>query len=227
MITVFRKEIKYVISLEGYLRLQKQLESLMQRDRYGNHGTYAVRSQYYDSAADQDLHDNLAGVMEKRKIRIRIYSPDDLRPKLEYKCKSGSDGVKHSIAISREEAMMMEEGRFSFLLNHKEELAARLYVKMNQGAYRPRTIVEYDRTAFTYPVSDVRITFDSRIRGSANPYGLFKKAPFYVPLMNTDMGVLEVKYNDFLPSPLKGVVQQIDSLAEASSKYSKARLSCF
>lgn len=227
MITVFRKEIKYVIPLEGYLRLQKQLELFMQRDRYGNRGTYAVRSQYYDSAADQDLHDNLSGVMEKRKIRIRIYAPDDPRPKLEYKCKSGSDGVKHSMAISREEAMMMEGGQFGFLLDHKEELAARLYVKMNQGAYRPKTIVEYDRTAFTYPVSDVRITFDSRIRGSANPYGLFKKAPFYVPLMNTDVGVLEVKYNDFLPSPLKGIVQQIDSLAEASSKYSRARLSCF
>lgn len=224
MLTVYRKEIKYVIPLESYLRLQRQLEAVMKRDRYGDRGTYRVRSQYYDSITDQDLQDNLSGVMEKRKIRLRIYSVKDSRVKLEYKCKSGSDGVKYSLTITREEAQMMERHQYGFLLNHSEELAARLYVKMNQNVYRPKTIIDYDRTAYTYPVSDVRITFDSNLKGSANPYGLFDEAPFMIPLMNADFGVLEVKYNDFLPSPLKGIAEQIDGLAEASSKYSKSRL---
>lgn len=224
MITVYRKEIKYVIALEAYLRLQEQMEALMKRDRYGVRGTYRVRSQYYDSITDQDLQDNLAGVMEKRKIRLRIYSMEDRSVKLEYKCKSGSDGVKHSLTITREEAQLMENHQYGFLLHHSEELAARLYVKMNQNVYRPKTIIDYDRTAYTYPVSDVRITFDTNLRGSVNPYGLFKEAPFTVPLMDAGCGVLEVKYNDFLPSPIKGIVEQIDGLAEASSKYSKSRL---
>ena len=206
MLTIYRKEIKYVIPWEAFVKVEKELELLMTRDTYGKNGTYMVRSQYYDSLTDQDLWDNLAGIMEKRKIRLRIYYPEDQQVKLEYKCKSGSDGVKYSMNISREEAVMMENHQYEWLLSHTEELAGRLYARLAEGVYRPRTIVEYWRTAFVCPVSDTRITYDHRIQGSANPYGLFEKNPFYIP------------------PQLKAAVSRIDSLAEASSKYSKARL---
>lgn len=224
MLSVYRKEIKYVIPLEAFVSIEGQLDLLMKRDSYGENGTYRVRSQYYDSLTDRDLWDNLSGVMEKRKIRLRIYSPEDQRVKLEYKCKSGSDGEKYSLNISREEASLMEDHRYEFLLGREESLAAQLYARMAGGTYRPRTIVEYQRTAFTYPVSDTRITYDHEIMGSVNPYGLFEKQPFYTPLLQPDVGILEVKYNDFLPPQLKAAVSRIDGLAEASSKYSKARL---
>lgn len=224
MLTIFRKEIKYVIPTEQFIKLQRKLDVLMTRDRNGIWGTYLVRSQYYDSFLDRDLKDNLDGVMEKRKIRLRVYSPDDKEVKLEYKCKSGADGVKYSLGITRREAEMMENHRYEFLLGYQEELAHRLYAKMVGQVYRPKTIVEYDRTAFIYPVSDVRITFDHHLRGSVNPYGLLEENPFYTPLMSTDIGILEVKYNDFLPAQLKEVVSQIDHLAEASSKYSRSRI---
>lgn len=224
MNTVFRKEIKYVIPVEQYQKLVPQLDACMKRDPNGKNGTYTVRSQYFDSLSDQDLHDNLSGLEEKRKIRIRIYSPEADWAKLEYKCKSGSDGVKYSMKLTREEAELMERHRYGFLLTREEPLAKQLYSKMLHGAYRPKAIVEYQRTAFLYPVSDVRITFDHRIKAGVTPYGLFKKDGATVSLMNEDVGVLEVKYNDFLPAHIKAIVQQIDHLAEASSKYSKSRL---
>lgn len=224
MITVFRKEIKYVIPLETFVSLQKQLDGIMKRDVYGQNGTYTVRSQYFDSLADQDLSDNLSGVMEKRKIRLRVYTPEDKRVKLEYKCKSGSDGVKYSLSISREEAEQMEQGQYGFLLNYQEPLALKLYHRLMCGGYQPKSLIEYDRTAYAYPVSDVRITFDYRIRACANPYGFLDKEPFFVPVSGDDSGVLEVKYNDFLPSHIKSIVNQVDKQAEASSKYSRSRL---
>lgn len=223
MLAVFRKEIKYVIPTEEFSRLERLLDAVLERDGYGDRGTYTVRSQYYDSLADRDFHDNLDGLMEKRKIRVRIYSPEDTAAKLEYKCKSGSDGMKYSISISREEALLMERHQYGFLMNHTEELAGRLYVKMIRNVYRPKTIVQYDRTAFLYPVSDVRITFDHNMAGTAGAYGLFEKNPFLIPLMRPDTGVLEVKYNDFLPAPIKEIVSRVDSLADANSKYSQAR----
>lgn len=223
MQTVFRKEKKYVLPIEKFMKMVPQLDALMTRDCNGENGTYTVRSQYYDSVEDQDLFDNLLGVEEKRKIRLRIYSTEDHRAKLEYKCKSGLDGMKHSINLSKEEALMMEQHQYSFLLERKEELAHFLYNKLLQGAYQPKVIVEYERTAFLYPVNDVRITFDYHMRGSANPYGLFEEKPFYFPIMSEDVGVLEVKYNGFLPSHLKNLIQQIDSLEEANSKYSNSR----
>lgn len=223
MRTVFRKEIKYVISKIDFLRLTKHLDALLQRDVNGVNGTYIVRSQYYDSLGDRDLYDNLDGVMEKRKIRVRIYSPDDQYAKLEYKCKSNTDGKKYSLNITKEEALDMEKRKYGFLLNYEEPLAKTLYVKLMQGGYMPKTIVEYKRTAYLHTVSDVRITFDTDIKAAAVPYGIFSKDLSYIPLIEGDRGVLEVKYNDFIPSTLKQVIQEINCLPEASSKYSKAR----
>lgn len=223
MRTVFRKEIKYVISKIDFLRLTKHLDALMQRDKNGVNGTYIVRSQYYDSIGDRDLYDNLDGVMEKRKIRVRTYSPDDQYAKLEYKCKSNTDGKKYSLDITRKEALSMEKQKYGFLMNYEEALAKTLYVKLMQGGYMPKTIVEYKRTAYMHAVSDVRITFDTDIKTAIVPYGIFSNELSYVPLIEGDRGVLEVKYNDFIPYTLKQVIQEINSLPEASSKYSKAR----
>lgn len=224
MLTTFRKEIKFVIPVEMFVAMEGELEAVMIRDHNGINGTYQVRSQYFDSIRNQDLMDNLDGVMEKRKIRTRIYSPDDQSAKLEYKCKSGTDGAKYSIIISRYEAIDLENENYSFLSKRPEEIARFLYLKMIQNVYHPTSIVEYSRTAFTYPVSDVRVTFDHNLRGSINPYGLFDQEPFYQPLFPQDLGVLEVKYNDFLVSPIKEILSSADILSSASSKYSQARM---
>ncbi len=224
MKTVFRKEIKYVITKVEFLRIQKHLDVLMENDRNGYNGTYMVRSQYYDSLNNHDLYDNLDRVMEKRKIRVRIYSTDTKHAKLEYKCKSNMDGKKYSLSITRDEALMMEAHKYDFLLAREEDIAKRIYVKMVQGGYTPKTIVEYDRTAYLYPASDVRITFDTSVKATKNPYGLFSEELSYVPLIKGDAGILEIKYNDFVPYSLKQIVQYIDNLAESFSKYSKARI---
>lgn len=220
----FRKEMKYIISLESYLRIQGMLQCLLQPDIHGVDGGYMVRSQYYDSMTDADLKDNIDGVMEKRKIRVRIYSPDAATAKLEYKCKTGADGIKKSVTLTREEVLMMERGEYSFLLEKDSELAHYLYTKMTQQYYSPKTIIEYDRIAYTYPVSDVRITFDKNLRGTANPYGIFEENPIYIPLLTPDKGVLEVKYNDFFPSALKPLLDSLEDVAESYSKYSSSRL---
>ena len=175
METVFRKEIKYLISRREAMILQQKLDGIMERDIHGENGRYFIRSQYYDSIDDQDLWDNLDGMYEKRKIRLRIYSLNDLSAKLEFKCKNGSDGVKYSIPVSREQALRMEQGDASFLLEYETELAMRLYLRITQGCYRPKTIIDYQRLAFAYPAGDVRITFDTDIRGSLYPYGLFEE----------------------------------------------------
>lgn len=224
MSTGFRKEIKYTITKIEFLRLKKHLDVLMKKDPHGGiDGKYMIRSQYYDSLRDQDLRDNLDGLMEKRKIRLRTYTFDASHIKLEYKYKSGSDGKKPFIWITREEAIMMENRKYGFLLDHNEDFAKVLYVKMMQGAYKPKTIIQYDRTAYFHPVSDTRITFDTGLKSTMNPYGLFSKDLSFIPLLEGDLGILEVKYNDFLPSIFKELLLEIDSLLESKSKYSMAR----
>ncbi len=173
---------------------------------------------------DRDLFDNLAGVMEKRKIRLRTYSPDSDWAKLEYKSKSNTDGRKTSLIISKDQALLMERGRSEFLLEREEDFAKFLYNEITANAYRPKTIIQYERIAYFYAINDFRISFDTSIRGTIDPYGLFKKDLALIPLLNEDLGVLEIKYNGFLPSFFKSIIYKIDNLAEANSKYSESRL---
>lgn len=224
MATIFRKELKYVITYENFLQIQNLLEGVLERDEHCENTAYMVRSQYYDSITNADLQDNLDGVLEKRKIRLRIYDSEASECKLEYKCKNGSDGVKYSLKVSREEALMLENHQYDFLSGRTEELAGRLYHKMTSEVYMPKTIVEYKRLAYRFPASDVRVTFDTDIRASINPYGIFEPNISYVPLLHADKGILEIKYNDFFPSALKPLLGSLDSVAEAYSKYSTARL---
>ena len=75
---------------------------------------------------------------EKRKIRLRIYSLNDLSAKLEFKCKNGSDGVKYSIPVSREQALRMEQGDASFLLEYETDLAMRFVFSDHTGLLSPK-----------------------------------------------------------------------------------------
>lgn len=224
MLDVFRSEIKYIIPYEKALKMSGMLDQVLHRDVYGDEGRYMVRSQYYDSCDDRDLFDNLQGIMEKRKIRLRIYDPDTEKVKLEYKCKSNTAGRKLSMTITREEACRMEQRQYDWLLKREEELAHFLYVKMVQNIYMPKTIVEYNRLAYVSPVSNVRITFDTNMRGTQTPFGLFDHYPPYLPLLNDELAVMEVKYDHFLPEPVRHIIDGINSVAEANSKYSSARL---
>jgi len=226
MRNVFRKEIKYVVHESQFYAIRSKLAALMRPDPHakGSLGEYHVRSLYFDSAGDRDLKDNLDGVLEKRKIRIRIYDPNSPTALLEYKCKSGSDSRKMSIGITKEEAILMENRHFECLLNHQEELAIFLYNKITQNIYRPRTIVDYDRVPFLYPVGDTRITFDYNLKGSLSPRGLYDERLPMRAIMPSGFGVLEVKYNEFLVSPLQRIISELDQLPEASSKYTNARL---
>ena len=223
METVFRKEIKYLISRRTALWLQQRLDPIMERDIHGDQGRYFIRSQYYDSPDDRDLWDNLDGLYEKRKIRLRIYSLSDSIVKLEFKCKMGLDGVKYSLPIKREEALLMEQGDASFLLGYDSELAMRLYLRITQGCYRPKTIIDYQRLAFAYPAGDVRITFDTDIRGAIYPYGLFEDVG-NVAVGSTERVLMEVKYTGFLPDKIAELLAAADALPQNHSKYSRARM---
>lgn len=221
---VYRKEIKYIISIQDFYRLRKQLENYIKPDKHSGDTGYTVRSLYFDSYNDRDLFDVLDGLYDKRKIRLRIYSMNDSNVKLEYKCKSGSDSRKLTLLISKEEALSMVNGDYSFLLGKNEQLALKLYSRLNIGAYRPSIIVDYKRLAYTYTPNDVRITFDSNINSSRITSGLFDPNAAWQPVMSPGIGVLEVKYNGFLFDHLKKIIEAIDSLPTSNSKYANSRL---
>lgn len=222
MLSVFRKELKYVIYQHEFAKMRKQLAAVMQKDAHGGDFGYVVRSLYFDSVYDRDYYDTVDGLLSKAKVRLRIYGSDG-PVKLELKQKEGTDSWKQSLLLSREEAEAMQHGDYSFLQLRPEPVATTLYLRLIQGAYLPKTLVEYDREAYIFDAGDVRITFDTGTRATASDWDLFAQTPPWTTIAPPGTGVLEVKYTSLLPSFLKEIVKTADRLAGPNSKYVQAR----
>ena len=222
---VLRTEKKYPLDYLDARKLCGKLNRILQPDPHcaGTDG-YLVRSLYFDSYDNEDYFDKAAGLENRKKIRLRIYSPDDAFAKLEWKQKQGAAQRKRSMTVSRDHAQRMAQGSYSCLLEYDDPLAKQFYSVMRSRAYLPRSIVEYRRYAFALAANDTRITLDSGLRACEGNADLFsKELPFYYPAASPNRVTLEVKYNHFLLSYVKEVLSPYITAETASSKYCASR----
>lgn len=224
MIEVFRKELKYSISTVAFYRLRPMLDAVMRLDEYSGANGYEVRSLYFDSIRDDDLTDVLAGLLNKQKVRLRCYDTGAETFKLEYKCKTGTDSRKLSLSVPRRDAKRMISGRYEFLADMDALLASELYGRLITGVYLPRVVVVYRRIAYTSKLNDVRVTFDHEVGASLDAQALMNDKVVLVPVSATGSGVLEVKYNSFLPEYIKCALGGVNLSPTANSKYAQSRL---
>ena len=196
----YRHELKYYINRGDYEILSRRLRSCIQQDENAqkNGGEYFIRSLYFDSPFDDALWEKLSGTDERDKFRIRIYNGQDDVIKLE---------CKHI------------RGEYAFLLSRREPFARRMFAEFATKCLRPRVIVDYTREAYVYPVEDVRITFDKDIRTAYRGTSLFDMTqPTYPVITDGDL-VLEVKFNNYLPSYIRELLQIDSHTRSAVSKY--------
>ena len=204
----YRHELKYYINRGDYEILSRRLRSCMQQDENAqkNGGEYFIRSLYFDSPADDALWEKLSGVDERDKFRIRAYNGCD-------------DVTKQSVRLSRAECDSLIGGDYAFLISRPEPFARRMFAEFATKGLRPRVIVDYTREAYVYPVEDVRITFDKDIRTAYRGTSLFDMTqPTYPVITDGDL-VLEVKFNNYLPSYIRELLQIDSHTRSAVSKY--------
>jgi len=224
MAKVYRKEIKFIISKEQFQQIRKQLALYLKKDSHGIGGEYRVRSLYFDALHGADLFDSLSGQQSKSKIRMRIYTHDAKWVKLEYKRKFGLDGIKHGLTLTRVEANYMIDGDYRFLAARKEPLAAELYVHMVTGCYRPQSVVQYNREAYTHPVSNTRMTFDTSVSATETTGDFLKEHLCMIPLMPVELGVFEVKYDHLLIKPFNQIISRLNVIPNSNSKYVQSKI---
>lgn len=221
---VSRVERKFVLPVKVAEDLYGRLRLLLPGDPFQGYEPYTVRSLYFDSFYNEDYVDKMDGLEYRKKIRIRIYSPDDKKAKLELKQKQGENQHKLSLSITREQAYEMIAGNYDCLLREGSELAENIYGIMVKEQYRPAALIQYQRRAFAVPVNSIRITFDSHIETAEGNFGLFSKSPaLFYPADSQSFEVLEVKYNHFLLGYIKDALQLADLTEESYSKYVAGR----
>lgn len=223
VLAVSRKEKKYLISLPDRMFLLNALDQILTPDTYGDYNGYTVRSVYFDSITNEDYQDKINGMPEKKRIRIRIYSPDDTKAKFEFKRKSYGRELKESVVISKEDAQKIIKGNYTALLNYDNPTAKYCYELMSTRLYRPVSIIEYDRRAFTHPNFNTRITMDNNLRYCDFCYDLFSKHLNFKRAMPADETILEIKYDRFLFKQIQDVLAQCDLTQKPKSKFGSSR----
>lgn len=219
-IFVLRTEKKYEITREQKIILMNKLEKILKMDKGYREG-YLVRSLYFDGIQDDDYFEKLDGLEKRKKIRIRTYDPNLENVKLEIKKKEGDVQQKKTVWISKNLAKEIILGEFSGLLEIGSVVAEEIYNIMETEVYRPKCIIEYNRSAFIEETNNTRVTFDSDIRVSHDFDKFFENEIITIPVK--DEPVLEVKYNDFLLSNVKHIVDEADVQQTSVSKYVLSR----
>ena len=218
----YRHELKYIISSSQAEILKQRLGMVMSIDANSKNEdhTYLIRSLYFDDIYSTSYDEKLDGILYRKKYRIRIYNGDDKFIRLECKYKHNNMTSKKQARLTKEECLNLIEGKD---FTSDNELVNTFIGEMKTKHLIPSVIVDYIRVAYTYPVSTVRITFDSKIKSGRYNYNLFEKNEAFTNVIDDNLVVLEVKFDEVLPSHIALILETIPSYRQAVSKFALCR----
>lgn len=223
----YRHEIKFIISKQMSLILKQRLALAMNVDKNSVNldNTYFIRSLYFDDINSTAYYEKIDGVLYRKKYRIRIYNNDSSFIRLERKWKHNNMTSKDQLKISKENCINLLTNQFDNidkeLLNNS--LMKEFITDIKVFGLKPSVIVDYKRLAYTYHISEVRITFDERIKSGLYNCNLFNMNRITYDVIDNNEVVLEVKFNEVLPEHISIILQTIPMYRQAVSKFALCR----
>ena len=223
----YRHEIKFIISKQMSLILKQRLALAMNVDKNSVNldNTYFIRSLYFDDINSTAYYEKIDGVLYRKKYGIRIYNNDSSFIRLERKWKHNNMTSKDQLKISKENCINLLTNQFDNidkeLLNNS--LMKEFITDIKVFGLKPSVIVDYKRLAYTYHISEVRITFDERIKSGLYNCNLFNINRITYDVIDNNEVVLEVKFNEVLPEHISIILQTIPMYRQAVSKFALCR----
>lgn len=219
----YRHEYKYLCSAAQNAVLKARARGLLKPDIHaGPAGCYRIRSLYFDSPQDSCYYENEGGSDLRDKYRIRIYNADPTHIALEKKSKIRGMTRKRSASLTVEQCRSLMEGRILVSPDMPEELLT-LLLEMQGKCMRPAVIVEYLRYPFVEKNGNVRITFDEHITSSNDLSHFLNQRLLTRPVLEKGTGILEVKWDEFLPGYIKNFLETGSLQHSSFSKYYMCR----
>lgn len=219
-----RHEMKYYINKSVYHTLRNRLKTVIFTDEnMRKEEGYLVSSLYFDDIYNSALEEKQSGIQFRKKFRIRSYNLDDSYIRLECKKKYHEFISKTSAPLSRGEYDSILAGNYEFLGHRKEQICKELYAYNRTKLMKPKVVVEYMREAYVLPYGNVRITFDKDISASIGTYNMFAKDYMTRKVIEGEVMVLEVKFDNFLPTHVMSILRTAMTEKCAISKYVMCR----
>ena len=219
----YRHEWKHQLAYIDLLTIRSRVSTVMQLDRHAIGGKYLIRSLYFDNLDDKALREKIDGVNMREKFRIRLYNGDTSFIHLEKKSKRGGLGTKYSALLTEDEARAIVEGDIGWMMDSERPLVQELYCKMRYEGLLPKTIVEYTREPYVYAPGNVRVTFDYGLRTGLARTDFLDSDCVTIPAGDVPI-LMEVKWDDYLPSIIRDCVQTPGRRVTAFSKYAQCRV---
>ena len=183
-------------------------------------GRYLIHSLYFDDYKDTSIYTTNSGLSKRFKWRIRYYGNDLTYIVLEKKEKLESRCHKKSCKLTIDEYNQIISGDPTDLVFEAEKkLIKELAIDMLIHNYKPKVIIDYERIAYVEEITNVRVTFDMKISASYELENFLEGdyQSFYV--LPSGVNVLEVKFDNILPSYIRNIVESHNYKQTSFSKY--------
>jgi len=212
----YRNELKFFMNSQTAAVIKRRVSAVMLKDRHSG-GVYKVNNLYLDDMYDTFYHEKIHNSFSRDKYRVRFYNNDLSFIRFENKHKDGELSYKHSIRMTEDEYRRISSGDMEFLKDSEHPLWQKVAALHRLRRLRPAAAFSYTREAYTYAPGNVRITFDSDIRPDA-----LTPEPYAGDHPGTG-GMLEVKFDRFLPAVIGDMLQGMPLEHTAMSKYCYSR----
>lgn len=219
MQTEFRHEYKYLCSYDQMVLHRRRLEPLLRLDPHAAGGSYLIRSLYFDTPDNTCYYENENGTDPRAKYRLRTYDRQEQPATLERKLKYRGMTHKDAASLTTEQALMLIGGHIPPPDKNMSPLLRQMLTDMRLHLMRPAVIVQYERVPFVHHAGNVRITLDQQI-ASSQAFGQFFSPD--IPMrrvLPAGQGILEVKWDQFLPSYIYDYLQLEGMQWTSFSKY--------
>lgn len=194
-----RHEEKYLIDYRQYALLKAKAMQVLQPDSNGEWGSYLITSLYYDDPMDTALLEKQDGLPVHTKFRVRTYDCRMDFVRLERKVKQGVITEKETARILARDIALL--GQPDCDLERFEGKAYDLAAQMQAAGLRPSVMIRYQRDAFLFPGTDLRLTFDTNMEAIApDAEFLFDPDCAGIPALDGNTVIMEIKYGRYLPN---------------------------
>ena len=231
-----RYERKYLVHNSQLDALRARLKPFLKPDSFAGiekYGfpEYTVRSIYFDSHDRKSVDEKIAGVEERKKLRIRGYDQHtpDSQVFLEVKRKLGNRIYKDRslipFSITPDFLLYGPDDEISKKLKTKKQYddAMHFMYRLKKYNMSPLNLIVYEREAYHGKFNhDLRITFDKNVRSAIYPSVSELYQENDLVYIWEDHFILEIKYYDPpMPGFVKTIIEDFKLQAQALSKYTE------
>ena len=177
-----------------------------------------VNSIYYDTINYNAFKDNLAGISNRYKTRLRWYNNLNNSGKffLEFKIKQGSIGSKHRIPLDLK--LDLNIVRHSDIIDSvSKQLNSDDNILFNYSSHNPVVLVRYERSYYESNIYNIRITIDHKLKYYPQQYSGNLNILYNSRTYN--MIIVEIKYHSNNNDMISDIVQYLPYRITKSSKY--------